>query len=185
MGRISRYAVSHLWVPLAMIAGGITLFLVGVGSQRDTGKPVPKVVTTGGTELPGWGVVVLLVGILLVVLSLLLLDEVWRRSRFAKPETRRSKIDRLSASLKDALTVIDDIRREVDDGNRLVTQLEEETKTKRQLAQLSSADAEAVLLQLRETVRAETSRGVWVQFGINALFFLLGVGVTLLVAIRV
>lgn len=102
-----------------------------------------------------------------------------RRPLPDSPDERREKIDKLSESLQDALHIIEHIRSEVEEGERLVSRLEADAETKRLLAGLQSDQARAVLDEMRATVRGETNRGTWFQFLMGLVFFVAGVVTTL------
>lgn len=192
--QVTRFTRSHFGAavvaPLAA-AGGLT-FLVARFHGHTT-VATTEVVRRGGREFlvqhPGtgthaWVLVVLGVVAGLIVFALLFGNDWWTHSQFARPENRQRKIETLSTSLKDALITIELIRGEVDEGAALLARLETDVEVKRQLAALKSEEAAAVIAELRETVQRESRRGFRQQLVMNALFFIAGVGVTLLVSLR-
>lgn len=184
MRRLARYVLSQWWVGVVSLLIAAGLVGVGFSTRSRTGPVRQRIVTENAVEYPVWGAVCVVVGSIGLMAALLLLNEVWRRRRFANPKDRRSRIDRLSRSLRDALRIIDDIKREVEEGSALLEQLEEDAAVKRQLARLSSDDARAVLVQMRETVRTESTRSTWVQFGLNVGFFVAGLLVAVVIETR-
>lgn len=178
----------HWWVALLLIAAGIVAAVLLLHVGPDTGPKRTEIVQRGGhtflqehrggRDSPGWVVPAVIASILVGFIGLLALVSKYGPSNLGQGESRKAKIDKLSASLTEALSVIETIRAEVADGQRLVSRLEQEAEVKAQLAKLASSEAQAVLAQMRETVRAETNRGTRYQFMMSAAFFLLGVVVT-------
>jgi hypothetical protein len=78
------------------------------------------------------------------------------------------------------LRTIELIKAEVDDGQATLERLERDTADQRLLAELSADEARAVLTQMAEAVRVETSRGTRLQVVVGVVFFVLGVVVTLI-----
>lgn len=166
-----------------LIAAGVALLVVALRTGK---RAEPReAIASGQTVFPLWGFVGLLVSIFAIVAGVLLLNDWWEKKRWSDPERRRLRIDRLSESLREALSAVERIKVEVDDGNALLRRLENEADVKRQLAQLSSEEAAAVLAQMRETVRLETSRGERMTLLSGLFFFVAGVIVTTLVTVLI
>jgi ABC-type multidrug transport system fused ATPase/permease subunit len=188
ISRLEAFAGLHPWVPASVAV----LALVGVVGSLKVGTDTPKrtelvningheiLQTTGGSSTPGWAFGLTFASVVVAAFAIVLLIEGMNRRSLRSGDRRRARIERLSASLTDALTTIESIKSEVADGERVLARLESEVETATQLAQLSSEEAKAVLAQMKETVRAATSRSTWVQVVINVVLFLAGVVITLL-----
>lgn len=133
---------------------------------------------TGGDEYYGWVWPVVVPGVVVAALGLAIVSG--RKPLPGSAEQRRQKVGQLSSSLKDALHIIEHIKSEIEEGERLVGRLERDAETKRLLAGLQSEQARAVLEEMRNTVRGETNRGTWFQFLMGLGFFGAGVVVTLI-----
>jgi hypothetical protein len=158
-----------------LLGAGLLLSAVIAGGTPDQAGG------TSGKIYSGWALASIFVGALLAVCGVLLLVE-WREAaKFRDPSRRALRLDRLTASLRQALSDIDRIRQEVDRGSALLKRLEEEAEVKAQLAQLRSEEAKAVLAQLTETLRREGTRITWYGVLTALVFFGLGALLTLLV----
>lgn len=175
-----------MWVSVlilvAGIGGGVAAALLG--SHNEHFSP-PKLLNgnfvSSDTVIRPWAVLVLVICVVVIVVALFALVARSDRRRFQDIPTRRARIEKLTASLEDALFTIEQIKAEVDDGTQLLARLERDAEVKGRLAELKTEEAEAVLAQLQETVRLETNRGTRLQLGIGALFFALGCVFTLLI----
>lgn len=186
--RTNRFLQRHWWTGLAFVCLGVGLGIVGELLDEDTPSRTEIVTNQSGEQLvvehrggSNNAVFLVLAGIGVGIYGTILLI-LWDQKRPGKLPSRRRKIEELSKSLRDALTTIDLIKHDVEEGQRVLAELEQDVSVKSQLAQLHAKDAEAVLAQLQITVRSESTRSTWVQFGINLGFFLLGIAVTLLLA---
>jgi hypothetical protein len=98
--------------------------------------------------------------------------------------TRADQIARLTASLAEALQVIDAIQREVADGQATLARLERDTELARAMATLSDEQAMAVRAQLDESIRKDSRRSFRASLSINIVCLLVGVGATAWFAYR-
>lgn len=171
------------WRGAALAALGVGLVVLGghnspqsdeAGSDVTTGLPPQG---TGGSD---WWTLVLIAGVVVAVLGILAVAA-WREHEqlVRHPNDRRLRIDALTASLKQSLRSIDLIRQEVEDGERLLSELEARIAAHRQVATLTESESAAVREVLRGELRTESRRGLWVDVALGMLFFLLGVGFTL------
>jgi hypothetical protein len=91
------------------------------------------------------------------------------------------RVPKLIAALSEATNVIGEIERDVKSRSELVARLQEDAERTRQLLALNREEVEAVAQTLRVEVEREGRRGLLMNVLLNAVFFGLGVGVTLLV----
>ena len=186
--RIEAWAAQHPWlmVCLAIVgaAGAALSFNVGTETpertelvERNGHQFLEK---TGGGNTPGWATGAAFLSILVVAFALAYLLEGSKRRSLRVADRRRERIAKLSTSLTEALGIIEAIKNEVADGEKVLADLESELEVTEQLAQLSTVEANAVLSRLKETVRVETSRGTRLQFVFGLIFFLAGIAATLL-----
>ncbi len=170
---------------LIMIAavGVAAVVLAGVYGSHSYALPAPIVengnTTTTGSVSAWWQIPALAAGVLLVVGAGAAL--IARDQRFRGPQDRAARISRLTAALSEAMATIAQVQREVDEGQRVLAELERDTEVKRQLAQLTTEEAAAVLSKLQDTVRIETTRGTRWSLVIAAAFFGLGIAVSYLI----
>ncbi len=179
----------HWWYlvgPILLVGGIIgAIAAFNIGPDRPGHKELidlggEQVIQTvgGGRQTPGWAYPVGALAILVAVIGLFILAQRANR-RAVTGEKGRLNIEKMSASLTEALNIIDGINRQVTEGQQTLDRLERETDVRRQLARLSSDEAKAVTLEMQDIVRAETSRGTRYQFLINFGFFVAGVVITL------
>jgi uncharacterized protein HemX len=117
-------------------------------------------------------------GIFVLALGLTGLNH-WQQQRWLRldPDTRVQRVQRLQTALAEALATIEQIQREVEDGAELLRRLESQAAAQGRIVDLQQPEIEG----FSGLLRTENKRSYRVAFGIGALFFGLGVGVTLLV----
>jgi hypothetical protein len=93
------------------------------------------------------------------------------------------RMDRLTHSLKEAIDLIDQIEGEIRDRHALATRLQEDVRRYERLAALKGEEVEAVAQLFRAELHLETRRSFWRSAALNSVFFLLGVAVTVAVAV--
>jgi hypothetical protein len=104
------------------------------------------------------------------------------RDGFLGPrEPTEDRVPKLIAALTEATKVIGEIERDVKSRSELVARLQDDAERTRQLLALNREEVEAVAQTLRVEVEREGRRGLLMNVVLNAVFFGLGVGVTLLV----
>jgi hypothetical protein len=134
---------------------------------------VGVVLNIGG--LTAVGVFAAIVGGLLILDALGISEPILR-----PPDPARVRVKRLTDSLAESTKVIAEIEKEVKARSDLVERLEADEKRHRELLALSRAEVEAVAQTLRTEVSREGRRSMLVGLLINAVFFGLGIVVTLL-----
>lgn len=106
-----------------------------------------------------------------------------RQKRRQAEETLEKRVGRLTASLSDAVRLIDEVQGEIEARQKLVEKLEKDAETYEQIAQLRQAEVEAVAQVLRGELRKEGGRSLRQTLGINSLFFLSGAGVSVAITL--
>lgn len=131
------------------------------------------------TPFPGWFVVFVFAGVLAVYFTLDAFGLTKEHILTPRPPAE-DRVQRLVAALSESTTVISEIEREVRARGELAKRLQADVERHQELLALNREEVEAVAQTLREEVRREGRRGFWVGVLVNAIFFGLGVGVTLL-----
>jgi hypothetical protein len=161
------------------LIGGVAAVVLIVFFVPHEQRPVPPPTQT---ILPAWGVGLALVAALIFVVGIVLSINRFERSKWGSSHSRQRKIEELTKSLDQALVAVDAIRREIDEGGRLLKRLVTETEVKARLAKLASQDAQAVIVQLEDVIGHATGRSTWLQVAVGFLFFIAGALVSFLVA---
>jgi hypothetical protein len=105
------------------------------------------------------------------------------RSEERKQERIGERVDRLTRSLKEAIDLIDQIEGEIRERQSLATRLQADIQSYERLAELKAEEVEAVTQLLRAELHSDARRFFWRAAVLNSLFFLLGVSVTVAVAV--
>ena len=105
-----------------------------------------------------------------------------KRIRERRGETPSERIEKLSKALTDATSLISGIERELNERHRLVEKLREDCDRYDHLAKLKASEVEAVVRSLRGELRQEGKRSFWQSVGLNFVFFVAGVLVTVYMA---
>jgi hypothetical protein len=98
-----------------------------------------------------------------------------------KRDPTSDRVKKLTTALAGSIEVIEAIREEVEANQRLADRLQADVQTHRELLRLNQSEVEAVAQVVAGEVRREGRRGLYFSIVLNALFFGLGVLVTLLV----
>jgi hypothetical protein len=101
----------------------------------------------------GWVLGVLIVSLVLAIVPLLCVG--LSRSEMINTNRRSQRVARLSQSLSEALQVIEAIKWEVEEGEKVLQRLEKDTQTTKALAELSQTEADAVRSVVASAVRRE------------------------------
>lgn len=117
---------------------------------------------------------VALASIPLIVIGALALNQ-WQETHRFKSGNRRQQIERMAASLKDALVAIETIRGEILVGERTLSELEQRAEYQKEMSKLTATEAQAVRQVLRAELDAERRSSIMRDLGIGMLFFVLGV----------
>jgi thiamine biosynthesis lipoprotein ApbE len=108
-----------------------------------------------------------------------------RRSR-ASGERVQERVDRLTGTLRDAMSALattsEELQQEVDQGQQLVARLQADARTYEELARVNRTQAEAVATLVRGELATEGRRSFWKGFAMNLGFFVAGVVVSVVIA---
>jgi hypothetical protein len=122
------------------------------------------------------GIVAGVLAFFLVLDALKMLEEPILRPR----DPAVDQVKRLVKALAESTRVIAEIEREVQARSNLAKRLQADVKRHRELLELNRSEVEAVAQTLRVEVQREGRRGFWASVVVNAIFFGLGIVVTLL-----
>lgn len=105
---------------------------------------------------------------------------VLRRRQDAAPPDATARLNELIASLNAANDAIREIEREVRERTEIAARLRDDAAHAEKLLELNREQLDAVKDLFGSELRKESSRSFWLGAALNFLFFLAGVGVTLL-----
>ncbi len=157
--------IRYQWVvPVALGIAGVVMI------------PVGAVLGVNGVTIPG---------VFLGVFALAYTQDYFYVGRdggqlLGKRDPTRDRVKKLTTALAGSIEVIEAIRQEVDANQRLVDRLQADVETHKELLRLHQSEVEAVAQVVAGEVRREGRRGLYFSFVLNAVFFGLGVLVTLL-----
>lgn len=97
-------------------------------------------------------------------------------------ESSEERIDRLSKSLKEAANLSSEIENEIIRRNEIVDKLKGDLDRYQELTKLKETEVEAVVQTMRGELRRESNKSLWQSAGLNLIFFLAGVAVTVYVS---
>jgi phosphate/sulfate permease len=101
--------------------------------------------------------------------------------RERKESTTEDRVKRLTNSLSEAVSLIGAIEAEIKSRSELAIQLEQDIKKYNQLKDISKSEVEAIAQLFRGELAKESRVSFWRGVGVNFLFFILGVGTSLLI----
>ena len=104
----------------------------------------------------------------------------WLRRR---PESLAHRVEILSKSLADATALIDTISNEIAARTRLVEKLRQDEARYDELLHLKKSEVDAIVQVLRGELEEQGRKSFWSGVGVNFVFFLLGVIVSLVISI--
>lgn len=170
--KVAVWLSRHWWAGVALLIVGVGLVVLAfVTSDSDTAQQ--DAVASDGSKITGWAVLLIASGVVIAVGGLYALAEYTDRRKLS-PGRRRAQLERLTKSLHEALRTIELIKDEVAAGEELLAKLEEQAEVRGELAKMRSEEAQAVLAELRGTVRLESNRNTWVSLVMSAAFLALG-----------
>jgi len=186
---VVEWLVAHPWSALILAgAGGGVVALIALfgprersatrGATTTTTTTVPTASRGGGLVL-AWALPVIIVGVMLVIAALFIYGECDKRRRWRTGD-RGARIEALSRSLQDALTLIDTVRRDIDRGEGALKELERQSRYQQEIGKLSAEEAAAVRELVREEFRNEGKTSLRRDITIAAAFFAMGTVVSLL-----
>ncbi len=100
-------------------------------------------------------------------------------------ETLEQRIARLTTALSEAVTLISSIEAEINRRKALVTQLQSDIDTYNQVVSLKASEVEAVSQMLRGELKRSSAVALTQNIILGVVFFALGVGATVLLALFV
>ncbi len=169
-----RKIAPNAWFGVIGTAFGV-LGLTVVGLFGSTTVPHSKV-----QNLFGWAIAVLIMSILVLILGIAILGEWIDRSKWRR-EDRAQRIESLTTSLKDALSLIDTIREEIEEGEEALRKIQTRAAYAKEIAKLTEEEAAAVRSVLRDEFRIQGRSSLNRNIVLSGLFFCLGVVVTVVV----
>jgi hypothetical protein len=120
-------------------------------------------------------------GVILSLLAELFNKFIGRKKKEHAKESRELKLQRLTESLREATSLAGQLENEISERAQLADNLQSEIDKYSKLASIKKSEAEALIGVLRSELRSGSRRSFWQGFAINFLFFILGVGITLMV----
>ncbi|MBU7009163.1 MAG: hypothetical protein HXS46_00625 [Theionarchaea archaeon] len=127
------------------------------------------------------GMIVAIAGGLTTSVTYEILKSLFRAE--TEEETIEQRIKRLSSSLVEATSLIDQIEQEIKSRQALAEKLKEDIRIYRKLASLSQVEVEAVAQVLRRELRTESQRSFRKGVLINFVLFMLGAGFSFLLIV--
>jgi len=97
-------------------------------------------------------------------------------------ESSGERIERLSKSLKEAASLSSEIENEITRRNEIVEKLKTDLKRYEELKKLKESEVDAVVHTMRGELRREGNKSLWQSAGLNLVFFLAGIAVTIYIS---
>ncbi|MCG8345630.1 MAG: hypothetical protein MI685_10815 [Chlorobiales bacterium] len=101
--------------------------------------------------------------------------------RKGEEETIQDRVNRLTKSLEESVSLIGNIETEIKARSKLAKQLEEDINRYNKLVELKKPEVDAITQLLRGELAREGRSTFWKGVTINFLFFVLGAGATLFI----
>jgi hypothetical protein len=166
------------WVGGVIALIGIAASILDVASAptkyvhvAPTADDPSGVVNTAG--IVGWRAAGLILGIFVVVFGFYLLSG-WVGLRSGNAEKRAAQIKRLTEALDEALTTIGSIQFEVEEGQRVLAQIQRDIVTNKDLAELTVDQSKAVEELVRKELKRERLPALWIQILVGIALFAFG-----------
>ena len=159
---------------LALALGVVGIVIASVNSEREPdGEGVVYFSWYGPVSMAG--------GIAFTVLGGIGFG-IWTQERDLRlnPDSRQQRIQELTSALQRSMGTLEMIKREIEDGNALLDELENRAKVTQELSRLDDRQVIAVTEQIRAELRAEGRRGLLRDVLLGIIWFGLGVVVALL-----
>lgn len=132
-------------------------------------------------NLAGWALALALTGIASLIVGVLAVSS-WGEERRFRGGDRKEVIRRLTENLKHALTAIEAIRFEVEEGERTLSEIEARVSTSRELAELSDSEARAVRKAIEDQFAVEARSNLRRDVVIALVSFGAGLAATVLLS---
>jgi hypothetical protein len=166
---LRRGTTSPLYGLVAMVLSALTItLLVSFAVHRHGGGMEP------------WAIAPLILAILVGVLGMLWIDS-WSEQRRWRAGDRKGRITKLTTSLQDALSLIDSIRRDIEDRQETLRQLESRATYQREVSKLTEVEATAVRSLLQDELHRQERTSFIRSVLLGAFFFGLGVAASVLI----
>jgi len=107
------------------------------------------------------------------------------RAKFKKSDPKPSlevKIKKLSSSLYDSASLINEVEKEIAQKEGIVVKLQKDADTYSELSKLKKSEVEAITSVLQTTLDKQGDKSFWSGVIVNALFFIAGAIVSVLVS---
>lgn len=134
----------------------------------------PNARAVSGETINNLGTALIIVGLPALLIGFVLVSNWNTKRKYTRGDTSE-KVRRLTQSLKESLAVIDSIKLEIEEGEKLLRNLKKEMGTHKELASLSKNQTVAVEYALAKENRRSTVRDV--------ILMLVGVGLGAIIAI--
>ena len=105
----------------------------------------------------------------------------WSEQRRWRAGDRKGRITKLTTSLQDALSLIDSIRRDIEDRQETLRQLESRATYQREVSKLTEVEATAVSSLLQDELHRQERTSFIRSVLLGAFFFGLGVAASVLI----
>lgn len=139
-----RFYAAHIWLPIGSLVIAVVLLVF-----IDTFAP------EGNREASGWWDFAVAAAAILAVLGVVALV-----LRLEARETRAQKVERLTRALQEAARTISQINAEMEDGERRLKELQQQTSVQQELANLSTAQSSAIQEALKGELGRERQRSL-------------------------
>jgi peptidoglycan hydrolase CwlO-like protein len=103
--------------------------------------------------------------------------------RIPPQENAEQRVERLTKSLREAASFVDEIETEIAASQAKARKLQADVERYEQLSRIHREDLEAIATVLRIELRDESRRTFWQNFAMNFGFFLLGAAASFLLTL--
>jgi len=135
------------------------------------------------TEIIEATLVMLIAAVIGFALSAIIESSKIKKMEKQKGDTLEDRVNRLTSSLKEAAGLIDEVESEIRNRSTMAEKLGSDIKSYKELAEVKKKEVETIVQFVRGELRTEYRKSFWAGFSINFLFFILGVGATIIVTL--
>ena len=122
-------------------------------------------------NLPMISLIFAIAAIISITAQHILSTYLWEKQ---KNNTLQERVDRLTSSLGDAMTLLSEFESEIKTRSALVDNLKKDIKQYNKISKLNKDEVEAIAYLLRGELQKGSRKSFWQGFVINFIFFLLG-----------
>ncbi|MBU0654639.1 MAG: hypothetical protein KJ914_05825 [Gammaproteobacteria bacterium] len=108
----------------------------------------------------------------------LLKQKIEKKVREKNGEPPEERIKRLTNNLKEAISTISEIEKELKERQALAEKVKSDYEIYQKLADLKKEEVDAVTQALRGELREEGNKSLWISIFINLAFFMVGIFAT-------